>query len=118
MSKFPQCHRQPGDLRKHFERSVPSVKDHSAIFNIFEKFYENGPCIQAISFGVTSKKCNSEKWSYPGQSKKRNLQQKDFQTHKKFQNFFHISSTNPQNKFNCPRIFKNLQSLLIIIFNC
>ena len=31
MSKFPQCHCQPYDLRSHFERSVCSVNDHPAI---------------------------------------------------------------------------------------
>ena len=46
--KFPQCHCQPDDLRRHFERSFHSVNDHSAIFNIFCKFCENGPCIQTI----------------------------------------------------------------------
>ena len=47
MSKFLQCHRQPRAPRK---RSVPSINNHPAIVDIFRKFYENGPCIQAISF--------------------------------------------------------------------
>ena len=50
MSKFLQCHRQP---RAPPKRSVPSVNDHPAIVDIFRKFYENGPCIQTISFRVT-----------------------------------------------------------------
>ena len=53
MSQFPQCHRQPEALRRHFERPIPSVNEHPAIFNIFRKLYENGPCIQTISFRVT-----------------------------------------------------------------
>ena len=53
MSKFPECHRHPDNLRRHFERSVPSVNDYPTIFNIFQKFYENAPCIQTISFCVT-----------------------------------------------------------------
>ena len=50
MPKLLQCHRQPRAPRK---RSVPSVNDHPAIFDIFQKLYENGPCIQTISFRVT-----------------------------------------------------------------
>ena len=50
MPKFLQCHRQPRAPRK---RSVSSVNDHPAIVDIFRKFYENGPCIQTISFRVT-----------------------------------------------------------------
>ena len=44
ISKFLQCHRQPKAFWRHFERSVPSVNNHPTIFNIFQKFYENGPC--------------------------------------------------------------------------
>ena len=50
MPKFIQCDRLPRAPRK---RSVPSVNDHPAIVDIFRKFFENGPCIQAISFLVT-----------------------------------------------------------------
>ena len=50
MKKFLQSHHQPRTPRK---RSVPPVKDHSAIVNIFQKFCKNGPCIQIISFRVT-----------------------------------------------------------------
>ena len=56
MPKFLQCHRQPRAPRK---RSVPSVNDHPAIVDIFRKFYENGPCIQTISFRVTMFSSNS-----------------------------------------------------------
>ena len=31
----------------------PPVNDHCAVFNIFQKFYKDGPCIQTISFLVT-----------------------------------------------------------------
>ena len=37
-------------LRKRF---VHLVKDQHAIVDIFQKFYENGPCIGTISFRVT-----------------------------------------------------------------
>ena len=50
MLKFLQCYRQPGAPRK---RSVPLVNDHPAIVDIFQKFFENDPCIQTISFLVT-----------------------------------------------------------------
>ena len=50
MPKFIQCDRLPRAPRK---RSVPSVNDHPAIVDIFRKFFENGPCIQTISFLVT-----------------------------------------------------------------
>ena len=53
MSIFPQCHRRSEDLRRHFEISAISVNDHLAIVDLFRKFYENGPCIQTISFRVT-----------------------------------------------------------------
>ena len=53
MPKFLQCHRQLEALRRHFEIPVPSVNDHPAIVDIFRKFYEKGPYIQAISFRVT-----------------------------------------------------------------
>ena len=48
MSKSPQWHRQSDDLRRHFERSAHPVNDHLAIFNIFQKFSENGSCIQVL----------------------------------------------------------------------
>ena len=41
MSKFPQCHRHPEALRRHFERSVPLGNNYPAIFNIFRNIYEN-----------------------------------------------------------------------------
>ena len=47
---MPKFHRQPKAPRK---RSVPSVNDHPTIVDIFRKLYQNGPCIQAISFRVT-----------------------------------------------------------------
>ena len=53
MSIFPQCHRQSEDLRRHFGISAISVNEHPAIVDLFRKFYENGPCIQTISFRVT-----------------------------------------------------------------
>ena len=49
-AKIPSMHCQPRAPRK---RSVPSVNDQPAIVDIFRKFYENGPCIQTISFRVT-----------------------------------------------------------------
>ena len=39
MSKFPHT-RQHDDPRGHFERSTPSVNDHSTIFNILQKLCE------------------------------------------------------------------------------
>ena len=56
MPKFLQCDRLPRAPRK---RSVPSVNDHPAIVDIFRKFFENGPCIQTISFLVTMMLCNT-----------------------------------------------------------
>ena len=50
MPKFLQCHRQPGAPS---QRSPTSAIDNPAIVNIFQKFYENGPCIQTISFLLT-----------------------------------------------------------------
>ena len=49
MPKFLQCHHQPGAPQK---RPVPSVNDHPTTVDIFQKLYENGPCIQTISFRV------------------------------------------------------------------
>ena len=54
MPKFLQWHRQSGAPRK---RSVRSVNDHSAIVDIFRKFYENIPCMTIItSFSQLSHK--------------------------------------------------------------
>ena len=57
MSKFPHIS-QHDDPREHFERSTPSVNDHSAIFNILQKLCENGPSIPTISFRVTTFSCS------------------------------------------------------------
>ena len=46
--------------------------------------------------------------------KKRNIV-KNLQTNKNFSGFPNISRTNTRNKFNCPRIFINLQSYLKVI---
>ena len=50
MPKFLQCHYQSGALQK---RSVSPVNDHPAIVDVFQRFCENGQCIQTIPFRVT-----------------------------------------------------------------
>ena len=46
--KICQCQRQPGYPRK---TSVPLVNDPPTIVDIFQKLYENSPCIKTILFG-------------------------------------------------------------------
>ena len=53
MPKSLHCHRQPEASRKRY---IPSV-NNQPIVDIFQKFYENGPCIQNISFLVTMINC-------------------------------------------------------------
>ena len=53
MIKFPQWCLQSEALQRNFERSVPLVNDHPAIFKIIPKFYKNGSCIHTISFLLT-----------------------------------------------------------------
>ena len=57
---------------------------------------------------------SSGKWSNLGQPK---TNRKIFYNKKSLiSEFLYISRTNPESKFHCPRIFKNLKSDQIVIF--